>query len=65
MNPCCPNEVASICTECASATVAGATISLPLLLAGIIIAGVAGIILNRLSSRLAEERGGMVAAVAT
>ncbi|MFG0326026.1 MAG: hypothetical protein ACF8SC_01990 [Phycisphaerales bacterium JB037] len=44
----CPNcsaaavgtEAASICTECATATVAGASFSLPMLLTGVLAAGV-------------------------
>ena len=50
MTTCCPNcpsavalgtEAASICTECATATIAGAAFNLPLLLAGALVAGVA------------------------
>ena len=61
MTPCCPNcgsaqtlgtEAASICTECATATVAGASISLPLLVAIVIAAGVAVIGLRMLCRRI-------------
>lgn len=49
MSTCCPScsatavgtEAASICTECATATVAGASFSLPLLFVGILAAGIA------------------------
>ncbi len=50
MSPCCPNcgsaqslgnEAASVCNECATATVSGASISLPLFLVAVFAAGVA------------------------
>jgi hypothetical protein len=58
MRPCCPTssaaagEVASICTECGTATVAGASLSLPLLLTGLVAAGVVVIACRVLRCRL-------------
>ena len=60
MTQCCPNcgsaqslgtEAASICTDCATATVAGASISLPLLFAGALAVGVAVIAFRMLRRR--------------
>lgn len=49
MSTCCPNcsasalgtEAATLCTECATATVAGASFSLPVLIAGALAVGAA------------------------
>ena len=49
MSTACPNcsagtlgtEVAGVCTECATATVAGASFSLPMLIGGVVAAAVA------------------------
>lgn len=57
MTPCCPNcsaqsigiEAASVCTECASATVAGATFSFPMLIAGAVVATLAVVVVRRLA----------------
>jgi len=57
MTPCCPNcsaqsigiEAASMCTECASATVAGATFSIPALIAGVVVATLAVFVVRRLA----------------
>lgn len=62
MSTCCPNcpatalgtETASLCTECATATVAGASFNLPLLIAGALAAGVAIFTYRMLHSRVAE-----------
>ncbi len=59
MHTCCPNcsagalgtEAASICTECATATIAGASFSLPMFLAGAFAAGIAVIAFRMLRCR--------------
>lgn len=59
MSTCCSNcsaaalgsEAASFCTECATATVAGASFSLPSFLAGALVAGVAVIAVRMLLRR--------------
>ena len=60
MTTCCPNcssvtalgaESASICTECATVTVAGASLSLPLILAGVLVAGVTAVAFKMLRHR--------------
>jgi len=67
MSTCCPNcsasalgtDAALICTECATATVAGASLSLPTLIAGAILAGVALVaarILHRRASSWTKTR---------
>ena len=55
MTTCCPNcsspdamgtDIASICTECASVTVAGASISLPAIVACAALVVTAGLLVN-------------------
>ena len=55
MTTCCPNcsspaamggEIASICTECASVTVAGASVSLPAVVACAALVVTAGLLMN-------------------
>jgi hypothetical protein len=62
MTTCCPNcsnasalgsEAASLCTECGAATVAGASIDLPLLFAGVFAAGLALLACRALRRRFA------------
>lgn len=60
MSTCCPHcsaaalgtEAASVCTECATATVAGVSLNLPLLLAGALAAGVGVIAVRFLRHRI-------------
>ena len=60
----CPNcsaaalgtETASICTECVSATVAGATFSFPMLIAGAVVATVALFVVRRLARQVTSWR---------
>lgn len=61
MATCCPNcssasvlgtEAASICTECATATVAGASFSLPMVIAAACAAGLGVIAFKMLRRRL-------------
>lgn len=64
MSTCCPNcsadafgtEAASLCTECATATVAGGSFSLPVLLAAALAVGV-GVIASRALRRRPGGRG--------
>ena len=59
MSTCCPKcsasafgtDAASICTECATATVAGASISLPMIVAGVLAAGVSLMVIRLLVRR--------------
>ena len=59
MSTCCPScpataigtDAASVCAECVTATVAGASFSLPLLVAAAIAAGVAVIAVRQLFCR--------------
>jgi hypothetical protein len=59
MSTCCPNcsatalgtDAVSVCADCVTATVAGASFSLPLLVAGAIAAGVAVIAVRLLLRR--------------
>ncbi len=59
MSTCCPNcsaaalgtDAALLCTECATATVAGASFSLPMLLAGVLAAGLSLVVIRLLVRR--------------
>jgi len=59
ISTCCPNcsahalgtETASVCTECAHATVAGASVHLPLLIAGLLVASLTAVAFRMLRRR--------------
>lgn len=51
MNSCCSNEIANLCTECGTATVVGASFSLPVLIAGLVVTAVAVIAARQIVRR--------------